>query len=164
MATINSMDDLFVETLKDIYYAEKQIAKTLPGMARKAHSEELKQAFEKHVQATEDQIERIEKIFTMLDLTPRGRKCEAIEGIIREAKGQSREIGNANVLDADMIGFAQAVEHYEICRYGTLTEWAKSLGLNEAAELLSKSLTEEKDEDVLLTKIARSSANPRAAA
>lgn len=161
---INTMDDLFLETLKDVYSAEKQILKALPIMVKKAHAGELKEALERHRQETEGQIERIEKVFKMLDVAARGRKCEAMEGIIREAKDHMQAIEDEDVLDAGMIGSAQTVEHYEICRYGTLVEWAKDLGLNEAAELLGQTLEQEKNADKLLTQIARSTANQQAAA
>lgn len=161
---IKTMEDLFVDTLKDVYYAEKQILKALPEMVRTARTSELKKALETHRKETEGQIDRLETIFKGLDVTARGKKCEAIEGIIREAKHHMQEIENDNVLDAGMIASAQAVEHYEICRYGTLIEWAKDLGMEEASELLETTLEQEKNADKLLTQIAKSSANSRAAA
>ena len=118
--SIKTMDYLFVATLKDIYYAEKQILKALPGMVKKAKSGELKKALETHRQETEGQVERLDQAFKMLDVPARGKKCEAIEGIIDEAKEHMEEIEDEQVLDAGMISSAQAVEHYEICRYGTL--------------------------------------------
>ena len=162
--SIKTMEDLFVDTLKDVYYAEKQILKALPEMVRTARTSELKKALETHRKETEGQIDRLETIFKGLDVTARGKKCEAIEGIIREAKHHMQEIENDNVLDAGMIASAQAVEHYEICRYGTLIEWAKDLGMEEASELLETTLEQEKNADKLLTQIAKSSANSRAAA
>jgi ferritin-like metal-binding protein YciE len=144
---IASMEDLFVETLKDIYYAEKQILKALPAMAKKAHEEELKQAFEHHRQETENHVKRLEQVFEQLDMPARGKKIEDDE-----------------VLDAGMIGAAQTVEHYEICRYGTLVEWAKQLGHEQAMKLLEENLSEEKKTDKLLTEIAERSINQRAAA
>jgi ferritin-like metal-binding protein YciE len=161
---INTMDELFVETLRDVYYAEKQILRALPNLAKKAHSRELKEVFEKHRRETEGQIGRLEKIFEMLEVAPRGRKCEAIEGIIREAKDHMQQIEDEGVLDAGIIGSAQAVEHYEISRYGTLIEWAKDLGLDQAAKLMTETLEEEKKSDALLTQLARSSVNPQAMA
>jgi ferritin-like metal-binding protein YciE len=118
--TVKTMDDLFAETLKDIYYAEKHILKALPGMVRKASSEKLKRALEDHRQETEGQIDRIEQVFKLIDMPARGKKCEAIEGILAEAKEHMEDIKDPEVLDAGMIGSAQAVEHYEITRYGTL--------------------------------------------
>jgi ferritin-like metal-binding protein YciE len=161
---IASMEDLFVETLKDIYYAEKQILKALPAMAKKAHEEELKQAFEHHRQETENQVKRLEQVFEQLDMPARGKKCEAMDGIIAEAKEFMKEIEDDEVLDAGMIGAAQTVEHYEICRYGTLVEWARQLGHEQAMKLLEENLTEEKKADKLLTEIAERSINQRAAA
>ena len=153
------MDDLFVETLKDIYYAEKQIAKALPGMSKKAAHNEFKQALMTHLKETEGQIVRLEKVFEMLDQKPRAKKCEAIEGLIDEAEGMMEHIDDEHVRDASMIGSAQAVEHYEISRYGTLVEWAKDLGHKDAAKLLQQTLDEEKKTDKLLSEIARNGVN-----
>jgi ferritin-like metal-binding protein YciE len=125
---IKTMDDVFVETLKDIYYAEKHILKALPGMVKKAGAPELKKALETHHKETEGQIGRLEEVFKLVDTPARGKKCDAIEGILAEAKEQMEEIEDKYVLDAGMIGSAQAVEHYEITRYGTLIAWAKQLG------------------------------------
>lgn len=161
---IASMEDLFVETLKDIYYAEKQILKALPAMAKKAHEEELKQALEHHRQETENHVKRLEQVFEQLDMPARGKKCEAMDGIIAEAKEFMKEIEDDEVLDAGMIGAAQTVEHYEICRYGTLVEWAKQLGHEQAMKLLEENLSEEKKTDKLLTEIAERSINQRAVA
>ncbi len=155
--TVKTMDDLFVATLKDIYYAEKQILKALPGMVKKAKGPKLKEALESHHHETEGQVERLDKVFAMLDVPARGKKCEAIEGIIGEAKEHMDEIEDGPVLDAGMIGSAQAVEHYEICRYGTLIEWARDLGHDNAIELLQQNLDEEKNADRLLTQIAKTS-------
>ena len=154
--SIKTMEELFVETLKDIYYAEKHGLKAMSRMAKKVHADELMKALEGHRQETEGQIQRLEKVFEMLNLSPRGRKCEAIEGILSEAKEHMKEIDDDDVLDASAIGFAQAIEHYEICRYGTLIEWGKDLGLNDAVALLQQTLEEEKGDDRLLTRIARS--------
>lgn len=162
--TVKTMEDLFVETLKDIYYAEKQILKALPGMVKKAGSQELKKALETHRQETEGQVDRLEQVFKLLELSPRGKKCEAIEGIIAEAKEHMEDIEDPKVLDAGMIGSAQAVEHYEITRYGTLIAWAKLLGRDEAIKLLEQNLEQEKHADQLLTEIAESTINQRAAA
>jgi ferritin-like metal-binding protein YciE len=162
--SIKTMDDLFVATLKDIYYAEKQILKALPGMVKKAKGGELKKALETHRQETEGQVERLDQVFKMLNVPARGKKCEAIEGIIDEAKEHMEEIEDEQVLDAGMISSAQAVEHYEICRYGTLIEWAKDLGHEDAIRLLQQNLDEEKNADRLLSQIAKISANPNAVA
>jgi ferritin-like metal-binding protein YciE len=128
LMTVKTMEDLFVETLKDMYYAEKHILKALPAMAKNAKSKRLKDALETHRKETEDQVERLDRVFKLLDMPPRGKKCEAIEGILAEAKEHMQDIEDPEVLDAGMIGAAQAVEHYEITRYGTLIAWAKQLG------------------------------------
>ena len=156
---IKTLDDLFVATLKDIYYAEKQILKALPTMVKKANGPELKDALEIHRQETEGQVDRLDEVFKMLKTAARGKKCEAIEGIIEEAKEHMEEIEDADVADAGMIGSAQAVEHYEICRYGTLIEWAKMLGHDNAIKLLQQNLDEEKNADRLLTRIAKGTSN-----
>ena len=161
---VRTMEDLFTETLKDIYYAEKQILKALPGMVKKATSEKLKDALETHRQETEQQIDRLEQVFKLIDVPPRGKKCDAIEGIITEAKGHMEDIKDAEVLDAGMIGSAQAVEHYEISRYGTLIAWAKQLGRDDLVQPLAENLQQEKHADELLTKIAETTINKRAAA
>jgi ferritin-like metal-binding protein YciE len=162
--TVKTMEDLFVETLKDIYYAEKQILKALPGMVKKAGADELKTALENHRQETEGQVDRLEKVFKLFDVAARGKKCEAIEGIIAEAKEHMADIEDPEVLDAGMIGSAQTVEHYEITRYGTLISWAKQLGRDEAIDLLEANLEQEKKADALLTQIAEAAINQRAAA
>lgn len=162
--TVKTMEDLFVETLKDIYYAEKHILKALPTMVKKAGSKDLKKALDTHRQETEGQIERLEQVFKLFDMSARGKKCEAIEGILAEAKEHMGDIEDPEVLDAGMIGSAQAVEHYEITRYGTLIAWAKQLGRDEAVDLLEENLEQEKKADQLLTKIAESAVNQRAAA
>jgi ferritin-like metal-binding protein YciE len=161
---VESMQDLFVETLKDIYYAEKHILKALPSMVKKADGDKLKDALETHRKETEGQVDRLEQVFKLCDTAARGKKCDAIEGIIAEAKEHMTEIKNEAVLDAGIIASAQAVEHYEITRYGTLIAWAKRLGMDEAASLLEQTLEEEKHADELLTQIAESSANQKAAA
>lgn len=160
---LRSMEDLFLHTLKDIYYAERQILRTLPRMVKKAGSPELKQALEKHRDETERQIERLQKVFESVDAAARGIKCEAIEGIIAEAEHLAEEIEDKEVLDAGLIGSAQAVEHYEITRYGTLVAWAQQLGMKEAVKLLSETLEEEKRTDRLLTEMAQQRINRQAA-
>jgi len=162
--SIKTMEDLFVATLKDIHYAEKQILKALPGMVKKANGGELNEALETHRQETEGQVERLDQVFKMLNVPARGKKCEAIEGIIDEAKEHMKEIEDDQVLDAGMISSAQAVEHYEICRYGTLIEWARDFGHADAITLLQQNLDEEKNADRLLSQIAKASSNPQAVA
>jgi ferritin-like metal-binding protein YciE len=161
---VKTMEDLFIETTKDIYYAEKQILKALPGMVKKAGSEKLKDALETHRQETEGQIDRLDQVFKLFDTAPRGKKCDAIEGIIAEAKEHMEDIDDKQILDAGMIGSAQTVEHYEIARYGTLIAWAKQLGRDDAIKLLKENLEEEKKADRLLTEIAEAAVNQRAAA
>lgn len=160
---VKSMEDLFVETLKDIYYAEKQILKALPGMIHKADDAKLKTALETHRKETEGQVGRLEEVFQIMDVPARGKKCDAIEGIIAEAKEHMDDIEDALVRDAGMIGSAQAVEHYEITRYGTLIAWAKQIGQNDAVSFLEANLAEEKRADELLTQIAESSVHKKAA-
>jgi ferritin-like metal-binding protein YciE len=158
----NGMTELFHETLKDIYYAEKQILKALPKMAKKASSQELKQAFETHREQTEGHVERLEKVFELMGKPARGKTCDAIIGIVEEGKEIMQEFGG-EALDAGLIAAAQAVEHYEISRYGTLKAWAGQLGMNDAAKLLDETLAEEKQTDGLLTKLATQKINRQAA-
>ncbi len=160
---VKTMEDLFVETLKDIYYAEKHILKALPGMVKKAGDATLKDALETHRKETEGQIDRLEQVFKIMDVPARGKKCDAIEGILAEAKEHMDDIDDAQVLDAGMIGSAQAVEHYEITRYGSLIAWAQQIGRDDAIELLEANLAEEKNADALLSKIAKASVNKKAA-
>jgi len=148
--------------LQDVYYAEKQLLKTLPKMAKQASSEELSQAFLTHRDQTEAQIERLEQAFEMIGKKPRAKKCEAILGIIQEGKEVIEEASDEDTMDAGLIGAAQAAEHYEIARYGTLCAWAKQLGKPQVARLLHQTLEEEKQTDELLTKIAESSVNREA--
>jgi ferritin-like metal-binding protein YciE len=158
------LNELFVDTLKDIYYAEKQIFKSLPKMAKAASSGQLRAAFEKHHDETEGQIERLEKIFEMLDKPARGKKCDAIEGILDEGKEIMDEYADTPALDAGLLAAAQAVEHYEISRYGTLKAWAAKLNMPQAVKLLDQTLAEEKKTDETLTKIAETAVNYEAAA
>lgn len=162
MAKEKTLEDLFHDTLKDIYYAERKILKTLPKMARAAQSEELKAAFEKHREETEGQIERLQQVFELMGKTPRGKTCDAIEGIVAEGEEIMDEFKGTAALDAGLISSAQAVEHYEITRYGTLRRWAQELGMADAAKLLEATLAEESKTDDDLTKIADMSANKRA--
>lgn len=158
------LDDLFHETLKDIYYAERQILKALPKMARGAQSDHLRQAFEKHRDQTETHVERLRQVFEIIGKSPRGKTCPAIDGIIEEGEEVMAAFKGSPALDAGLIAAAQAVEHYEIARYGTLRQWARQLGLDDAAALLDETLTEESDTDELLTEIAEGEANVEAAA
>jgi ferritin-like metal-binding protein YciE len=156
------LNALFLDTLKDIYYAEKQIYKSLPKMAKAAASEQLRAAFEKHHDETEGQIERLEQIFELLGKPARGKKCDAIEGILDEGKEIMEEYEDEPALDAGLLAAAQAVEHYEISRYGTLKAWATKLGMKDAAKLLDQTLIEEKKIDDTLTKIAETALNAEA--
>lgn len=164
MAKDKTLEDLFHDTLKDIYYAERKILKALPKMKRAAQSEELKAAFEKHQQETEGQIERLQQVFEILGKAPRGKTCDAIEGIISEGEEIMEEFKDTAALDAGLISSAQAVEHYEITRYGTLKRWATELGMKDAAELLDATLREESKTDEDLTKLADASINDHAKA
>jgi ferritin-like metal-binding protein YciE len=157
------LNDLFLDTLKDIYYAEKQIYKSLPKMAKAASSDKLRAAFEKHEGETEAQIERLEKIFEILGKAARGKKCDAIEGILDEGKEIMEEYEGAPALDAGLLAAAQAVEHYEISRYGTLKTWANQLGLTQAVKLLDQTLAEEKKTDETLSALAETAVNAEAA-
>jgi ferritin-like metal-binding protein YciE len=158
------LNALFLDTLKDIYYAEKQILKALPKMAKAANSDQLRAAFEKHHDETEGQVERLEKIFELIEKPARGKKCDAIEGIIDEGKEIMEEYEDTPALDAGLLAAAQAVEHYEISRYGTLKSWAEKLGLKDAVKLLDQTLAEEKKTDETLSKIAISAVNAEAEA
>jgi ferritin-like metal-binding protein YciE len=161
MATASSKDlpDLFVDTLKDIYYAEKKILSALPKMAKAAQSPDLAAAFEKHEAETEEQVSRLEQVFEIVGATARGKRCEAIEGIIEEAKEVMVEYKGSRAIDAGLLASAQAVEHYEISRYGTLKSWADLLGHKQAVRLLDQTLREEIKTDNDLTKIAESAVN-----
>jgi ferritin-like metal-binding protein YciE len=158
-----TLEDLLLETLKDMYFAEKAILKALPKMAKAANVDQLRQAFDKHREETEGQIERLERIFELMEKPARGKTCEAIQGLVEEAKEVMSDFKNSDALDAGLLSSAQAVEHYEISRYGTMKAWASQLGMREAAQLLDATLREEKRTDELLTKIAESAVNRRAA-
>ena len=153
MASDKNLQELFHETLKDIYFAEKKILSALPKMAKAAQSEELKAAFEKHETETEEHVARLEKVFEEIDETPRGKTCDAIIGIIEEGQDVMKEF-KGPALDAGLLAAAQAVEHYEIARYGTLKTWAAVLGLDQAVRLLESTLAEEKKTDETLTQLA----------
>jgi len=159
---IETLDDLFVHTLQDIYYAEHQLTKAIPKMAEKATDPELKQGFEKHLKETEGQIARLERVFEMHGQKPRQVDCPAIDGIIKEANEIAGDVADKAVLDAALIAAAQAVEHYEITRYGTLIAWARELGRSDCAAVLAETLAEERATDEKLTKLAESKANMRA--
>jgi ferritin-like metal-binding protein YciE len=159
-----TLDDLFHDTLKDMYYAEKKILATLPKMAKAAQNDELTAAFEKHRAETERQVERLEQVFALIDKKAQGKTCDAIIGITDEGTEIMKEYKGSPALDAGLIAAAQAVEHYEISRYGTLRTWAEELGLNDAVSLLQETLDEEKATDEVLTKIAESVVNREAEA
>jgi ferritin-like metal-binding protein YciE len=161
---IATLDDLFVHTLRDIYYAEKKIAKSLPGMIDKATDEKLISGFERHLDQTLGHIERVEKVFKMHGVEASAVRCPAIDGIIEEADEISGEVEDDAVLDAALIAAAQAVEHYEITRYGTLIAWAKQLGREDCAAVLAETLAEEKATDKELTKLAEQKINLKSAA
>jgi ferritin-like metal-binding protein YciE len=160
---IQNFDDLFLHTLQDIYYAENEITKALPQMIDKANDPKLKQGFQAHLAETERQIERLKQVFQMMGKSPKGVNCPAIDGIIEEADEIAGEVADKKVLDAALIASAQAVEHYEITRYGTLVSWAKMLGRDDCARLLQQNLAEEEATDKKLTSLAESQINRRAA-
>jgi ferritin-like metal-binding protein YciE len=162
MAKEKTLEDLFHDTLKDIYYAERKILKALPKMQRAAQSDELTVAFGKHRDETEGQIERLQQVFELMGKRAQGKTCDAIEGIIAEGEGIMEEFKGTAALDAWLISSAQAIEHYEITRYGTLKRWATELGMTDAAKLLDVTLQEEWKTDGDLTKLADASANDRA--
>ena len=160
---IKTLDDLFVHTLQDIYYAENQITKALPKMISLATDSQLKQGFETHLRETQGQIKRLEQVFAMHGQQPKAVDCPAIDGIIKEANEIAGEVQDKEVLDAALVASAQAVEHYEITRYGTLIAWAKQLGRNDCASILAENLEEEKATDKKLTAMAEAKVNKKAA-
>lgn len=162
--TIASMHNLFIEELRDMYHAEKQLVKALPKMAKKASNETLAEAFQHHLEETEGQVERLEKIFDSLNERTKARHCEAMEGLIEEAKEIMEEISSDDVRDAALIVAAQKVEHYEIASYGSLHAMAEAMGHNEAASLIAETLAEEKAADEKLNSIAVGGVNARALA
>jgi ferritin-like metal-binding protein YciE len=157
------LDDLFLDTLKDIYYAERQILKALPKMAKAAQSPELRAGFEQHKSETEVHVERLEQVFELLGKPARGKTCDAILGILEEGKDIMDEYKGTSALDAGLVSAAQAVEHYEIARYGTLATWAKQLGHSKAVDLLLQTLGEEEATDEKLSALAKASVNLKAA-
>jgi len=160
---IESMDDLFVHQLKDIYYAEKRIVGALPEMIQKASAPQLKQAFESHLAETRNHVKRVEQVFQMHGATPESVDCPAIDGILEEAQEVAGEVADKQVMDAALIAAAQAVEHYEMTRYGTLIAWAKTLRRDDCANVLKANLSEEEAADKKLTQIAESGVNQKAA-
>jgi ferritin-like metal-binding protein YciE len=157
-----NLHDLLVEQLKDLYSAETQLTKALPRMAKKAQDIELRTAFQKHLNETEQHVARIEQVCELLGAKPRGKKCVGMEGLIEEGKEEMEEISDRDVLDAAMIGAAQKVEHYEIAAYGTARTHARRLGYAEAANILQQTLEEEAAADEKLTRIAESGVNAEA--
>jgi ferritin-like metal-binding protein YciE len=162
MKKLSSLDDLFLDELKDIYNAEKQLTKALPKMAKSATSPELKTAFEEHLEQTKGQIERLEQVFQSIDKKALGKTCKAMQGLLEEGEELMEQDAEASVKDAALISAAQKVEHYEIGSYGTLATYAKLLGYTEALSLLKETLNEEKQTDTKLTKIAEKKINIRA--
>ena len=158
------LDELFHDTLKDIYFAEKKILTALPKMAKAAQNEDLTAAFEKHRDETEAQIQRLEQVFELIEKKPQGKTCDAIIGILKEGEEIMKDYKGSPALDAGLVSAAQAVEHYEICRYGTLSTWAAELGLNEAKELLGATLDEEEKTDEALSELAETVVNQEATA
>jgi ferritin-like metal-binding protein YciE len=162
--TEKNLKELFHDTLKDIYFAEKKILSALPKMAKAAQSGQLRAAFEKHERETEEHVTRLEQVFEDLDEAPRGKTCDAILGIIAEGQEVMKEFKGKPALDAGLLAAAQAVEHYEIARYGTLKTWAAELGLTQSVNLLETTLGEEKKTDETLTELAQSGVNQHAEA
>jgi ferritin-like metal-binding protein YciE len=161
--TFNSLEDLFQHELKDLYDAEQRITEALPKMAEKAHNPELKKAFEQHLRQTEKHIERLESVFKNRGLEPERVKCDAMAGLIKEGSNIVSADGDADAIDAGLIGAAQKVEHYEIASYGTVCTFARQLGDDASAKLLGQTLDEEKETDQKLTDIAEASVNPASA-
>jgi ferritin-like metal-binding protein YciE len=158
-----TLEDLFLENLKDIYYAERKILVALPKMAKAVKSDQLRAAFEKHVQETKGQVERLQQVFEMLKQTPKGKTCPAILGLVEEGEEVMEDFEDSPALDAGLLSGAQAVEHYEMARYGTLVAWAQQLGMADAARLLQQTLDEEKKTDAALNELAEASINKQAA-
>jgi ferritin-like metal-binding protein YciE len=160
----NNLQALFLHQLKDTYFAENAIIKALPKLADAARSEELKGAFQLHLEETKKQVERLDRVFEIIGEKPEGVECKAIQGIIAEGDEVVENFGGGEAIDAGLISAAQAVEHYEITRYGTMLAWAKQLGLDDAAELLRETLVEEENTDEILSELAEEIANPAASA
>jgi ferritin-like metal-binding protein YciE len=164
MATEKTLEDLFLETLKDIYYAEKKLVTTLPKMAKAAQDQKLAEGLLMHAEETEGHVERLDQIFEMLGKPARGKTCDAIIGIIEEGKSIMEEFKGTIALDAGIVAAGQAAEHYEIARYGALRTWAGQLGMNDAVKLLEQTLAEEKAADKKLSELAINQENVKAAA
>lgn len=158
-----TLEDLFHENLKDIYYAERKILVALPKMAKAVNSDQLRAAFEKHVEETKGQVDRLKQVFKLIEQSPKGKTCPAILGLVEEGEEVMEDFEDSPALDAGLLSGAQAVEHYEMARYGTLVAWAEQLGMKEAATLLQQTLDEEKKTDALLSKLAASAVNQQAA-
>jgi ferritin-like metal-binding protein YciE len=158
-----TLEDLFHDTLKDIYWAEKKILTALPKLAKATQSDDLRSAFEKHVKETEGQVQRLQQVFEIMGKEPKGKVCPAIQGLVEEGEEIMEEFEDSAALDAGLLAGAQAVEHYEISRYGTLIAWAQQLGKKDAAQLLQQTLDEEKKTDTTLSKIAERAINKKAA-
>ena len=161
---MKTMEELFTALMQDVYYAEKELTKALPKMAKEAEDKDLKRAFTEHLKETEGHIKRLDKAFEMLGKPAKGKKCDAILGIIAEGKEVIEEVDDKETLDAGLVAAGQAAEHYEIARYGTLCAWAKLIGKPQIAKLLHETLEEEKKADGLLSKIAERSVNQHAMA
>ncbi len=161
-ATEKTLSDAFYETLKDVYYAEKQSVRALGKSAKAAKSSDLKQAFDMHREESTHQVERLEQVFEIIGKTARAKTCEAMKGITTEMEEDLEDFGGTVAADAVLVGCAQAIEHYEIARYGMLKTWAKQLGMTDAARLLDQTLQEEKKADETLTRIAETMVNPKA--
>jgi ferritin-like metal-binding protein YciE len=159
---VRTLEDLYIDLLKDLYSAEKQLTRALPKMAKNAQSSDLQKAFEDHLKQTEKQVERLERIFSDLEGSPRGKKCVGMEGLVEEGNEIMKEAADPDALDAGLIATAQKVEHYEIAGYGTARAWARHLGYNDAARLLEQTLEEESLANELLTRIAESHVNMEA--
>ena len=162
MMKMKTLEDLLYDGLRDIYSAERQILKALPKMARAARSSDLRAAFEKHLEETQGQVERLQTVFDAMGRSARGKTCPAIDGIIEEGQEVMEQYRDSPALDAGLVAAAQAVEHYEISRYGTLCAWAKNLGMNDAASTLAQTLEEEEMTDEALTALAESAINENA--
>jgi ferritin-like metal-binding protein YciE len=158
-----TLEDLFLEQLKDIFYAEKKILVALPKMAKAVKSDQLRAAFEQHVEETKGQVERLQKVFQLFKQQPKGKTCPAILGLVEEGEEIMEDFEDSPALDAGLLSGAQAVEHYEISRYGTLISWAQQLGMSEASDLLKQTLAEEKKTDATLSKLAETAVNQKAA-
>ena len=161
--SVSSMEELLIDELKDIYSAEKQITRALPKMVKATTSEALKQAFQSHLEETQGQIERLEQVFETIGKRPQAKPCEAINGIVAEGEETIEDFGESAAIDTGLVAAGQAVEHYEMARYGALIAWAGQLGMPEAAALLNQTLQEEMKAERLLTQIAKRKADQTAA-